>query len=85
MPVIWVTEARALAPFRVWVRFSDGVEGEVDLGPVIASDPRPLVRALQSPALFASLRVEDDTVAWPNGFDLAPEFLYESTRAKARL
>jgi hypothetical protein len=85
MSVIWVTEARALAPFRVWLRFSDGVEGEVDLGPMIASDPRPVVRALQSPALFASLHVEADTVAWTNGFDLAPEFLYENTRAKADL
>jgi len=39
--MIWVTEAKALPGFRLWVRFSDNTEGEVDLKDFVASDPRP--------------------------------------------
>ena len=78
--MIWVTEANALPEFRLHVRFSDGTEGEVDLGQFIASDRRPIVAELRDPVVFAAIRVEMDTVVWANGFDLAPEFLYTKAR-----
>ena len=71
----WVTEAKALAEFRLWLRFSDGAEGEIDLKAFIESDSRPIVAALRDRAAFTAIRVESDTVVWSNGFDLAPEFL----------
>jgi len=79
--MIWVTEAKALANYRLWVRFSDGTEGEVDLKAFIESDSRPIVSALRDRAAFAAIRVEMDTVLWENGFDLAPEFLHECARS----
>lgn len=79
--MIWVTEAKALANYRLWVRFSDGTEGEVDLKAFIESDSRPIVNALRDRAAFAAIRVEMDTVLWENGFDLAPEFLHECARS----
>jgi hypothetical protein len=81
--MIWVTDAKPLANFRLWVRFSDGTEGDVDLKGFIESDTRPIVAALREPRLFADMRVESDTVVWQNGFDLAPEFLYEKARTHA--
>ena len=81
--MIWVTEAKALPGFRLWVRFSDNTEGEVDLKDFVASDPRPIVSGLRDPAAFAAIRVESDTVVWANGFDLAPEFLHAKMRAHA--
>lgn len=80
--MIWVTDAKALPHHRLWVRFSDGIEGEIDLKDFIASDTRPIVVALRDQSVFSAIRVEMDTVVWSNGFDLAPEFLY--ARAKAR-
>ena len=77
--MIWVTDARTLPDYRLWVRFSDGVEGEIDLKDFIAADPRPIVVALRDPTTFSAIRLEMDTVVWANGFDLAPEFLH--TRA----
>jgi hypothetical protein len=73
----YVKEARHLGDHRVWLRFDDGVEGEVDLqdelwGPVFAP--------LADPAAFAAFEVRR-TLAWPNGADLAPEFLYERVLA----
>jgi hypothetical protein len=81
--MIWVTEARALADYRLQVRFSDGAEGEVDLKAFIESDSRPIVSALRDHTAFAAIRVEMDTVVWANGFDLAPEFLYERAQSHA--
>jgi len=60
--------------YRIWIRFSDGAEGIVDLGPDLSG---PLFGPLREPALFAQLRFDPDihTVVWPNGADLAPEYL----------
>ena len=73
--MIWVTDAKTLPDYRLWVRFSDGMEGEVDLKDFIAADTRPIVASLLDPTAFSAIRVEMDTVVWANGFDLAPEFL----------
>lgn len=81
--MIWVTGAKALPDYRLWVRFSDGTEGDVDLKGLIESDARPVVVALRDPKVFAAIRVESDTVVWQNGFDLAPEYLHQHTRAHA--
>jgi hypothetical protein len=81
--MIWVTDARPLPDYRLWVRFSDAIEGEIDLKDFIASDVRPIVVALRGQAAFSAIRVEMDTVVWSNGFDLAPEFLYARAKAHA--
>ena len=81
--MIWVTDAKSLAEYRLWVRFSDGIEGEVDLKELVSSDPRAIVAALRDREAFAAIRVEMDTVVWANGFDLAPEFLYARAKAHA--
>lgn len=64
------------------VRFSDGVEGEVDLANELSG---PVFRPLRDTALFAQARVHPElrTVVWPNGADLAPEFLRSILRAAA--
>jgi len=73
--VIWVTEAKALPGYRLWLRFSDAACGEVNLQDFVERDQRPIVRQLRDPVAFADIRVDSDTVVWGNGFDLAPEFL----------
>ena len=81
MTMIWVTDAKPLADYRLWVRFSDGIEGEIELQEFVNSDSRPIVAALRDRDIFAAICVEMDTVVWANGFDLAPEFLYARTKA----
>ena len=80
--MIWVTEVNARPDYGLWLRFSDGAQGSVDLREFIFADTRPVVLALRDPAVFAAVRVDMDTVAWANGFDLAPEFLYARVRAR---
>lgn len=75
-------EARHVRDFVLWLRFSDGTRGEVDLAGELDG---PVFEPLRDPAYFRGfvLHPELHTVAWPNGADLAPEFLYERVRVHA--
>lgn len=47
----------------------------------IQNDNRKIVRELMNIELFSQVSVDMDTLVWPNGFDLAPEYLYELSLA----
>lgn len=81
--MIWVTDAKHLGQYRLWLRFSDGTAGQVDLETMINADTRPVVAALRDPAVFSAFKVDMDTVVWDNGFDLAPEYLYANVASTA--
>ncbi len=72
-------EAKHVADHRVWLRFDDGVEGDVDLKGELWGE---VFEALNDPAEFAkgALDRELGTIVWPSGADFAPEFLYEQLR-----
>lgn len=77
-----VIEARHVAGHTVWLRFSDGAEGEVDLSSELygeAFEPLKDVEYFQKLQVHPELR----TVVWPNGADFAPEFLRSSLRVAA--
>lgn len=71
-----IIEARYLDRYTVWLRFEDGTEGEVDLESELHG---PVFEPLRDVDFFARVRLNSDTgtIEWPNGADLAPEFLYE--------
>ncbi len=77
-----VKEAKYLHDYVVWLRFNDGAEGEVNLENELDGE---FFSPLRDKALFSQLRVdaELDTIVWPNGADLAPEFLYENMKVLA--
>jgi len=74
-----LVEARFVRDYVLWLRFSDGSRGEVDLAEELDG---PVFEPLRDPVYFRSfvLHPELHTVVWPNGADLAPEFLYERIR-----
>ncbi|HYM62243.1 MAG TPA: DUF2442 domain-containing protein [Thermoanaerobaculia bacterium] len=71
-----VVEAGYVRDYVVWVRFEDGTEGEIDLAGELYGQ---VFEPLRDLSYFRSFRVDPElgTIAWPNGADLAPEFLYE--------
>ena len=77
-----ITDARYLRDYTVWLQFSDGAEGDVDLAAELHG---PLFEPLRDLTLFSQLRLHPDihTLVWPNGADLAPEFLRERLRVAA--
>ncbi len=80
--MLHVTAARHVGAYVLWLRFSDGAEGEVDLGPELTGE---VFEPLRDPAVFARVRLDPEvrTVAWPNGADLAPEFLRDLVAQRA--
>jgi hypothetical protein len=71
-----LVEVRALGGHRLYLRFEDGLAGELDLAPRLRFEG--VFAALQDPAVFAQARVDPElgTVVWPNGADLDPDVLY---------
>jgi hypothetical protein len=69
-----VVEVRPLGGYRLFIRFDDGVQGEVDIASFVPFDG--VFEPLRDPARFAEAFVDFETVCWPNDLDLAPEVLY---------
>jgi len=74
--ILHVTEAKHLQAYQVWLRFNDGVEGTVDLRKELWG---AMFEPLKDLSLFSQVKLDTelDTIVWPNGADLAPEFLHE--------
>jgi hypothetical protein len=68
--------SRYISGFVIWVRFSDGCEGEIDLENELYGS---VFEPLKGPEFFKrfSLDPELHTLVWPNGADFSPEFLHE--------
>ena len=69
-----VMEAKHRGAYRIWLRFADGLEGEIELDGLFRG---PVFEPLRDVAEFAKLDVDPDwhTIVWPNGADVAPESL----------
>jgi len=71
-----VEAVRPLEKYRIWLRFQDGTEGEVDLSDLAG---KGVFRAWLEPGFFEQVFVDERsrTVAWPGELDLDPDALYE--------
>ncbi len=71
-----VVEVAPRGQYRLWVKFQDGVQGEIDLGPELTF--QGMFASLRDPAYFARVRLDPDlgTICWPNGADWDPLTLY---------
>lgn len=78
-----VVAAEARKGFKVWVRFEDGLEGEVDLSSLAGQGV--FERWTQNPDEFRQLEVdaESATLVWPGGLDVAPDRLYRDVANSA--
>jgi hypothetical protein len=69
-----VTAAEARAGYRLWLRFSDSVEGEVDLSHLVG---KGVFSAWLTNEAFAAVRVNEfGAPEWPGDIDLCPDSLY---------
>ena len=72
----WVrpVEVRALEPYRIWLRYDDGVEGEVDLS-YLAGDG--VFVAWLDHSFFAGVHLGPArSIAWSERIDLCGDALY---------
>ncbi|MFH0784412.1 MAG: DUF2442 domain-containing protein [Pseudomonadota bacterium] len=70
-----VTNARYLEDYKVEVFFNDGRKGVADLTDALKG---AMFEPLKNKSVFSSFVVDKelDTIVWPNGADLAPEYIY---------
>ena len=73
--ILHITEAKHLQDYKVWLKFNDGEEGTVDLSQELWGT---MFEPLKDLCLFSQVKLDKelDTIVWPNGADLAPEFLH---------
>ena len=67
-------EVRALEPYRIWLRYDDGVEGELDLS-YLAGDG--VFAAWEDHSFFAGVYLGScGSIAWSDELDLCGDALY---------
>lgn len=77
--ILHVVDVRYVRDYVIWVRFNDGIGGEVDLSAELEGE---VFGPLKDKKLFKTIKIDPllGTVVWDNGVDLAPEFLYDNLK-----
>ena len=78
-----VKEAKYLHDYVIWMKFNDGIEGEVDLESELTGE---IFGPLKNVEHFRSFKIDPtlETIVWENGADLAPEFLHDNIRISTK-
>lgn len=71
--MLHVVKAEHVADHRIRLWFNDGAHGEIDLADVLTG---LIFIPLQNVDYFRQFQLEGNTLAWENGADFAPEYLY---------
>ena len=72
--ILHIEHVAVPAPFHLTLRFEEGEERTVDVGPLLNG---PVFEPLRDPDYFALVSIDPicKTVTWPNGADFASEAL----------
>jgi hypothetical protein len=76
-----VMDVRPLENYRVWLRFADGTQGEIDLSDLAGHG---VFAAWSDPELFRAVHPEEGGgIEWPGGLDICPDSLFMRLTGKA--
>lgn len=77
----WVTDLEARDRHRIWIRYSDGVEGVVDLSHCVN---KPLFADWQTEGIFESVRIGDfGEIWWTDKASLCADSIYLELTGKS--
>jgi uncharacterized protein DUF2442 len=81
--LIDIVEVKFIRNYLLYLRFENGVEGEVDISQIIPFTG--VFSKLRNPNYFSTVHVSKDlgTIVWDNGADLSPSYLYSIITSKA--
>jgi Protein of unknown function (DUF2442) len=79
-----VTKLERLGGFRLGIHFNDGSRGTHDFAALV-NRPGPMLEPLRDPAYFQRVFLEFGALTWPNGYDMAPEWLRREMEAAGEL
>ncbi len=76
--ILHVINAKYIGNYKVEVSFNNGRKGVADLSEALHGR---VFETLKDQSLFSKLKVDKElaTIVWPNGTDLAPEYIYFQT------
>jgi len=74
-----VKSAKYVGDYKIFLRMSDGADGVVDLEKELWGE---MFEPLKNKEYFKKFKVSRllGTICWPNGADIAPEFLRENLK-----
>jgi Protein of unknown function (DUF2442) len=77
-----IVEVKPLPGFHVWLKYQDGVQGEVDLSRLAG---KGVFSAWNRQGCFEEVFIAEESgaLAWPGGIDLCPDSLYEELTGRA--
>lgn len=74
-------EVKALPQYRIWLRYDDGVHGEVDLSDLVG---RGVFQVWADAAVFRAVRLgSHGAIEWSPDLDLCPDAMYLRLTGKA--
>ena len=74
-------EVKVLKDYRLWLRYDDGAQGEVDLADLAGCG---VFRAWLDRKVFEAVHIDESgALAWPGNIDLCPDSLYLRLTGKA--
>jgi hypothetical protein len=79
-----LTSIEKVGGFKLRVGFNDGSTGVHDFK-MLVSEPGPMLQPLRDETYFARVFLEFGAPTWPNGFDIAPEWLRREMAAAGEL
>lgn len=77
-----VVEVKPSDNLGLFVRFADGLTGEVRFAPEHLTG---VFEPLKNPAFFKQVYLDHGAVAWPGQIDLAPDAMYREIKVKGVL
>ena len=67
-------KVKALKDYKIWIKFSDGREGEIDLSDYVG---KGIFKSWKDYKFFQSVYIGDNgEIAWGKDIDLCPDSLY---------
>ncbi|PEN08767.1 hypothetical protein CRI93_03145 [Longimonas halophila] len=74
-------EVKALADYRIWIRYADGSEGEVDLSHLVG---RGVFKLWEDEEKWKNVRIADDgAIRWSEEVELCPDATYLKLTGKS--
>jgi hypothetical protein len=81
MECVYISEAKYIKNFKIFLKFNTGESGDVDLKDIIYK--YKTAEPLRDPVLFSRFYLDSwPTLAWSCGFDIAPESLHSMITTK---
>ncbi len=70
-----IVDVKALDDYKVWIKFTDGVEGTVDLSKLVG---KGVFTKWADEEFFKSVSIDPEsrTISWGKEIDLCPDTLY---------